>query len=207
MSDFFKITTVSFFDSEFAYCESSDDAKYSSDTYPKCPVCGEAIGSLYWIEPRKVMLSKPKYGDFVSGNVFLVSEKFKNAYEKTTLKGIKEFIPVEVVKIKRMRKDSPPPPLYYTIELEYSYARVDRKKSIIKGQRDRRYCSLCMPFRSTKDKINGIYIDDTDWDGEDIFHLHEMGNSVYASQKFIDFCLKNEFTNFKYVNTKKYVFT
>lgn len=205
MRDFYKITTVSFFDQDFAYCEPTNDAKYS-DSYPMCPKCGSPIGSLYWLEPRKVMLSKPKYGDFISGNEFLVSEKVKTAYEKAALKGIKAFIPVEVAKVRYMRKTSPSPPQYYTIDLEYSYAKVNKRKSIIKGQRDRRYCSLCMPFRSTKDRIKGIYIDDTNWGGEDIFHLHEMGMTVFASQKFIDFCLENEFTNFMYVNSKEYVF-
>lgn len=205
MGEFFRISSVNFDDSKFAYCEPTNDAKYSSS--PKCPKCGNSIGLMYWIEPRKVILSKPLYGDFVCGNKFLVSDKFKNSYEKSDLVGITRFIPVEVVKIRHMRADSPNPPQYYSIDLEYSFARVDLKKSIVKGQRFSKemYCPLCEPFGTTKDEIHGIHIDDTNWGGEDIFHLHEMGSSIYTSQKFIDFCLEKVFTNLWYINTKNYV--
>ena len=86
----------------------------------------------------------------------------------------------------------------------YSYARVDLKKSGIEGPKTDRYCSLCEPFGIIKNKINGIYIDDTNWGGEDIFHLHEMGGSVYISQKFLDFYQDNGFTNLQYINSKEY---
>jgi len=156
-------------------------------------------------------LSKPKYGDFVLGNNFLVSEKFKEAYEKTDLKGIKKFLPVEVAKVRYMREKSPLPPQYYILELEYSFARIDKEKSIIKwdmaGAEPNQACSLCFPYGAIPKKIKGIYIDDSEWGGEDIFHLHETGGVVYASQKFVDFCLEKEFTNFKYVNTKDYVYS
>lgn len=205
MREFYRLTTVSFNDSKFAYCEPIG-AKYDRSRTPRCPKCGAAIGSMYWIEPRKVILSKPKYGDFIFGNEYLVSERFKETYEKSGLKGINQFIPVEVAKVRYSKKNPSQPPQYYTIDLEYSYAIVDLTKSVVKGQPDERYCSLCMPFGTTIDEINGIYIDDTNWGGEDIFHLHEMGSSIYGSQKFVDFCLKNEFTNFNYENTKDYIF-
>jgi hypothetical protein len=203
MNEFYTVITISFFDDIFAYCEPTNDAEYVRPA-PKCPKCGMAIGSLIWSKPRKVILSKPKYGDFVCGNDFLVSERFKNAYENSDLKGIKEFTPVEVAKVRYLKKNSQFPPQYYTIELAYSFARIDVKKSIVKGQTTERYCSLCEPFKSTKDEIRGITIDDTDWGGEDIFHLHEMGGTVFATQKFVDFCTKNKFTNFMYVNTRDY---
>jgi len=203
MNNFYVITTVNFFDDKFAYCQPTNDAEYGPN-YPRCPECGSPIGSLFWQEPRKIILSKPRYGDFICGNDFLVSENFKDAYEKSNLKGIKRFIPVTISKVRYMGKKSPSPPLYYTIELIYSFARVNLIKSVIKGQRDDRYCKLCSPFLCTKDKINGIFIDDRNWGGDDIFHLHEMGSSMYASQKFVDFCLKNKFTNFMYENTHDY---
>jgi hypothetical protein len=164
------------------------------------------MGWLDWLEPRRVVLSKPKYGDFVPGLRYLVSENFKLAYEQSDLKGIKAFIPVEIAKIGYFKPTSPLPPQYYVMDLERSFARIDIEKSSIEGtpQEEWQYCSLCNPFRVTRSIITGLYIDDTNWGGEDIFHLHDMGGSVYASQKFIDFCEEKKFTNFRYTNTKEY---
>jgi len=204
---FFRLGATNIFDdSKFAYSDIAD-AQYA-DSAPLCPKCGHPIGSLYWLEPRKVVLSKPIYGDFVYGLRFLVSDGFKAAYEKTELRGINAFIPVEVDRVRYMRKNTPLPPQYHALDLVYSYARVDKEKSIIKGQplEEWQHCSLCNPFGVMSNEIRGLYVDDTHWGGEDIFHLHEMGSSIYASQRFVDFCLKNGFTNFSYTNTRDYVF-
>ena len=203
MSEFYRVNMHNFYNNNFAYCEPTDDASYSHPT-PKCPVCGSTVGPLQWDEPRKVIFSKPKYGDLVYGLKFLVSEKFKNLYENSDLKGIIEFIPVEIVKVRYLKQLSTEIPIYYSVRLIYSFARVDKNRSYITGHPDERYCSLCKPFGTTIDVIKGIYIDETNWGGEDIFHLHEIG-SIFISQKFVDFCLINELTNLDYINTKNYV--
>jgi hypothetical protein len=206
MNEFYRLDISSFFDDEYAYNETAPAAKYGpKGSCPCCPLCGEPIGPLLWLEPRQVILSKPKYGDFVMGNKFLVSEGFKTAYESSDLVGIMQFRPVEVVKVRYKLVTSPAPPQYYAVDLSYSYARVDLKKSVIMGNPMQHHCVLCNPFSVTKDRIKGIYIDDAKWGGEDVFHLYEMGGSVYVSQKFIDFCLEHRFTNLKYINTKDYI--
>jgi len=211
MREFYRLEIINYDDSNFAFCDLPEDTK-TADSYPSCPYCpkcGASIGRRYWLEPRKVILSKPKYGDFVSGQRYLVSERFKYAYEKSDLKGIKEFIPVEISKVRYMKQNSPLPPQYYALDLERSYARIDHEKSCIswamKTQDPKRVCELCNPVGAVTTSIKGIYIDDTNWRGEDIFHLHEMGSSVFASQKFVNFCFEQEFTNFNYINTKDYI--
>ena len=207
MKEFYDVETISFDDSKFSYCDIPDDTQ-TADSCPVCPKCGMAIGRRYWLAPRKVILSKPKFGDFICGLRFLVSARFKSAYGQTELKGIKAFVPVEVEKVRHMKKTSPLPPQYYALELVYSFARIDMDKSLIKWgmPEPKRICSLCNPYGAIKEEVKGIYIDDTDWEGEDIFHFHETGGAVYASQKFVDFCLEQGFTNFNYVNTKDYVY-
>jgi hypothetical protein len=212
MKEFYRLEVVSFDDSKFAYCDLPNDTK-TADSYPSCPYCpkcGAPIGMRYWLEPRRIILSKPKYGDFVSGQEYLVSEGFKSAYDQSDLKGIKAFIPVEVAKVRYLKKNSPSPSQYYALDLERSYARIDHEKSFItwemETQDHKKICELCNPFGTVSIEIKGICIDDSNWGGEDIFHLHEMGSTVYASQKFVDFCLEREFTNFNYINTKDYVY-
>ena len=102
MREFYKIETIDFDDSKFAYSDVPDESNYA-DSGLSCPKCGAPIGELYWLEPRKV-LSKPKYGDFVSGLRVLVSDNFKSAYEQSDLKGIEALIPVEVAKVRYMKK-------------------------------------------------------------------------------------------------------
>jgi len=205
MNEFYEVLASNYYDDNYACCAPSEDAQYLP-FYPRCPKCGARIGFDYWVEPKKIILSRPKYGDFVTGITLLVSENFKEAYEKSSLIGIKRFNPVEVCKVRHIRKNPPLPPKYYSLELGYSFARVDLKKSVIMGKRNNRFCKLCNPLSRTPDKIDGLYIDDSNWGGEDIFHLHERGAIVYVSQKFVDFCLENEFTNFLYVNTRDYKF-
>jgi len=202
MNKFYSVETVDFDDDAYAFCLSVD-AKHL-DYCTLCPNCGESIGFLFWLEPRKVELSRPKYGDFVCGTGFLVSERVKEAYEEYGLSGIKQFIPVKVSRVRHLRKNPPMPPKYFSLELVHSYARVDLEKSIIIGQRDGRYCSLCNPLSRTNDKIDGLYIDDSGWAGEDLFHLHELGRDVFASQRFVDICLEHQFANFNYVDTREY---
>ena len=207
MREFYRLESISFDDTKFAFCDIPDDTQ-TADFCPTCPECRAAIGSRQWLEPRRVILSKPKYGDFVSGLRFLVSERVKAAYKQSVLKGIKAFVPVEVAKVRYLRKTSPLPPQYYALDLTYSFARIDNEKSLVKWYEPEpeKICPLCNPCGAIKKEVNGIYIDDTNWEGEDIFHLHETGSIVYASQKFVDFCLECEFTNFRYINTKDYVY-
>ena len=213
MSEFYDLAIIDYFDKHFAYNEHLNDQQFidASPDPQTCPVCGRLMGRRYWPEPRKIILSKPKYGDFVSGNAYLVSENFKTAYEQSDLKGIKKFIPVEVEKVRYARKHPAKPPQYYSLEVVYSLAQLDRVKSKIEYDVDltasNKACSLCSPYGiAAKSVINGLHIDTTNWAGEDIFHIHEMGSSVYASQKFVDFCLEHNFTNFKYMNTKDYMY-
>ena len=203
MNEFFLLNRINIFDDKYyAYAEPIEQV--TGNVAPKCPKCGEAVGKLDWFEPRKIKLSKPKYGDFVYGVRLLVSENFKNAYEKSNLKGIKEFLPVNVVKVNRLGKKPLPEMRYYTINLMYSFATIDLDKSKIYGKPMGRYCELCKRTGIWINEIDGLYIDDSNWKGEDIFHIYEMGSTIFISQKFVDFCLDNNFSNFKCINTRDY---
>jgi len=151
MNIFYAVSTFIYSDDVYAYGQPVD-ARYSV-ICPCCPHCGVSLGPDFWLEPRKVILTRSKYGDFVGGNEFLVSERFKEAYEKSGLNGIKQFYPVEVIKVLSLRGDPPTPPKYYLPIIVYSFARVNFRKSVIVGRRDR-YCSLCNPKARTKDKMD-----------------------------------------------------
>ena len=84
-----------------------DEVKGDSE---KCPLCNRPISMLKWLEPRKMRLTNSKYPDRLTAwlsEPMVISEKFKKAYEQEGLIGIKKFIPIEVVKIARVTKNSP----------------------------------------------------------------------------------------------------
>ena len=180
------------------------DPKYGDCLY--CPLCNAPITKKQWMHPRKIKLSKPKYPDYISywaGDGIIVSERFKEAYEKSGLKGITLFSPVEVVKVSRIKENSPKPPNYYDAMPTISFAKVDDSKSIIKGRRQEHKCSLCNPRGKTTDLIRSITLDWSGWRGEDVFRLHELGKTYFATQHFVDFCQQNEFENFNFVLSSK----
>lgn len=204
MREFYLLNSIElFFDKHFAYAQPVEQL-VGGRTGQMCPVCGTPVGSLEWLEPRKVKFSKPKYGEFVYGIDLLVSERFKMLYESSGLKGIQSFLPVEVVKAKvaHLRGKPLPDTQYYVLTLVRSNTRLDLKRSKVSGQKRERRCTLCAPFGSTIDEIDGLYIDDSSWEGESIFHIYAMGDNIFISQEFVDFCLEHKFTNFKCINTK-----
>jgi len=175
----------------------------------QCPLCGAPITMKQWMPPRKIKLTKPKYPDYVSywaGDGIVVSERFKKAYEISGLKGITVFNPLEVVKVSYMKENSPISPQYYDAIPAVSFAKVDNRKSKIKGYKNEPKCSLCNPRGKTVSTIKGITLDWSGWEGEDIFRLHELGGTYFTTQCFVDFCQHNEFTNFSFVLSSNYIF-
>jgi len=172
----------------------------------KCPVCNRHVSMLKWLEPRKIKLSNTRYPDRLKSwlpQSFVISERSKEAYEQEGLTGIKLFTPVEVVKVSRMKKDSPASFNYFSAEIAYtSNVRVDVANSEIIGQNDDWQCALCNPFGSTRDQIIKISLDASNWQGEDIFKVYSLG--VVYSQKFYDLVQKHNLTNFNLVPVSEY---
>jgi len=98
--DPFFVLEVDAFSPPFAWYETPEDVRYADES-PLCPVCGAAVGGLYWLPPYRVILKhRRNVGDFVGGTGgadLLVSERFKKAYESEQMTGIERFIPIEII--------------------------------------------------------------------------------------------------------------
>jgi rubrerythrin len=187
------------------WCDAWEVDRVNGDS-EKCPVCGRHVSMLRWLEPRKLRLTSTKYPDRLTAwlSDMVVSERFKNAYEQEGLTGIREFTPVEVVKVARMKVNSPNPPKYFCAEVDYTRnVRVDVKKSKIKGQKTDWKCPLCNPWGSTRDKILKLVLNTSDWQGEDIFKVYSF--RVVVSQRFYDVIQRYDFTNFNMVPVEEYI--
>jgi hypothetical protein len=184
------------------WADAEEVDRVNGDT-EKCPKCGGHISGFEWLYPRKIKFSNKRYPDRISWwlqQYFIVSERFVEAYNKTDLLGIEKFNSIEVVLKKSTNFKAPE---YFCADIIRSDVRVDYKKSKIYGQKYDWKCELCNPRGRTLDSLKLLVMDSTRWAGEDIFRTYGMGE-FFATQKFVDFCCKNHFTNFIFTPVNKY---
>ncbi|MEA4826010.1 MAG: hypothetical protein VB130_05185 [Clostridium sp.] len=202
--NFYVIVRDRFNDSEYTFGESVD--KKTGD-FEKCQVCGSPVSMRKWLPPLKVKLSKPSYGDFVFGTFItcLVSEKFKQQYEISGLKGIKTFEAVEIIKVNGKKTTSMQPPQYYNVQFEKSKAKIDELKS--KFVRDGEVeCDACR-IGGVVCSFDGIFLEEGTWEGQDIFFPTGLPGTILVSQRFYDFVRDNSFTNIDFVPAEQYKVT
>ena len=175
------------FGTRWAYADQVDPVLRGESE--KCPVCGGAVGGRRWLPPHRVKLSsaKPeKWGDFVWGAGFLliVSERFKELYERERLTGIRVFSPVEVVRVgKRKSGDLPPGlPVYYLIEIVWGGANQDDIASRVVWEKEPT-CSYCRAGGHLI-KREGIILEEGSWSGVDIFRARGAAGVILVSERF-----------------------
>lgn len=200
--NFYVVDVVLFDDKNYAYGETVDLETGESE---KCPVCGLAVGKREWLPPRKVKLSKSSFGDFVFGvfDVFLASERFKNEYLNSGLTGIKEFQPVEIVKVITRKKVHIAPPNYYNVLIVRGKAKIDDIKSEFVRDGEIK-CDFCKGGGIIK-SYKGIHFEPDTWSGEDIFFPIGLSGTVVVSQRFVDFVNSNNFTNINFTPAEQYI--
>jgi len=177
------------FGTKWAYADQVDPVVISEEAEHYCPVCGGPVGMLKWLPPYRVKLSsaKPeKWGDFVWGAGFLVivSERFKELYERERLTGIKVFSPVEVVRVgKRKTGDLPPGlPVYHLIEIVWGGANQDDIASRVVWEKEPT-CSYCR-IDGHLIKQAGIILEEGSWSGVDIFEARGASGVILVSERF-----------------------
>jgi len=154
---------------------------------PKCPKCGVAVGMMEWLPPQRVKVSsaKPeKWGDFLWGTFtpFMVSDRFKEIYEKEGLTGIETFYPhAEIVRVGRRKSGDIPPdmPAYHLVKIPWGRANMDDEASEI--ERKPRDCDYC---RGSPKRFERVIIQPGSWLGDDLFIPRGLFGIVLASQRF-----------------------
>lgn len=198
--------TFNFRDEKMA--DVSPDKPYNLGPADKCPSCGRPTSLLKWLPPRNILLTKPKFGDFVFGpfDYFLVSQKFVDYYIQSDLTGIESFSETQSVRVKRNPKMLMPPNYYY-VSIQQGSALLDAEQSNIKrlGRKQIIKCLECYIVEPPHYEVYGFNLLEDTWDGLDIF-LSKGFRSICFTKKFVNFCLQLEFTNFSYVHTNDYVF-
>lgn len=187
-----------FEDDRYAFGEQIDQ---KTGDFEVCEECELPVGMREWLSPRKVKLSKPLFGDFVFGTfaTFLCSERFKVAFEKSSLKGILEF--QDTVKVINSCKEKVQPPRYYHVKVKRGGARIDEIKSNLIREPEE-LCETCRV--GTIKSFEAVYIETNTWNGDDIFYPTGLPGTIITSKKFYDLIERNKFTNISLIPVKEY---
>ncbi|MBM7113787.1 hypothetical protein I3V78_09540 [Archangium primigenium] len=176
---------------------------------PHCPRCGDIIGLRTWLPPYRVELELhgQELGDFVrsTGYERLISERFADAFRAEGLTGLEGFHPVEVVRVRCLRKrprHSLTVPRYSVVWPCFGHAAVDLVLNRVRVSRP----PACSECRATGiDAIHGFVLEPGTWRGEDIFRPRGMQGKVVVTERFKDFVNQHGFTNMRLTPTEQFV--
>jgi hypothetical protein len=200
------------FGRKWAYGESEEPVFRGDCEY--CPVCSGPVSGLRWLPPHQISLSsaKPeKWGDFVWGSYFslVVSSRFKEIYEREGLSGIETISdPMEVVRLGRLKKGAFPiqPPQLHLIHVPWGGANQDDSASgLVHEQPKAIRCSYCRVGVSYR-KQERIIIEESSWNGQDIFTPRNAPVSFVVSERFKQVVEAYKLTNLWLIPTEKYAY-
>ncbi|WP_395837569.1 imm11 family protein [Cystobacter fuscus] len=176
---------------------------------PRCPVCGGFIGLLKWLPPYRVNLELhgEELGDFIETSAYdlLISERFAEAFRTEGLTGLEGFHPVEVLRVRYMRKRPRKPvtvPRYFVVSTCFGPAAVDLVFSRMRIS-EPPSCPECR--MSGIDTIHGFTLEPGTWRGEDIFRPRGLVGHLVVSERFKDFVERHGLTNVRLTPTEQFV--
>ncbi len=174
----------------------------------RCARCGGFIGMLPWLPPYccEVIIHGEAPGDFVQGNgddLFL-SERFATAFREQGLTGLKDFRPVEVLRVRgrRQRSKSFEAPRYWVATPCLGRGAVDLARSRVRYSKP----VTCEECRSQGlYSIHGFTLEEGTWRGEDVFYPRGMIGVLTVSERFERFVARHGFTHMRLTPSEEYV--
>jgi hypothetical protein len=181
--------------------EALHEEGFKTGPAPRCSGCERYVGLLKWLPPFRVELETwgREFGDVMRfSEELLVSERFKEIYTGTGLKGLLDFEPVEVVSIKKHRKLIGEPPRYFKAEVIRSETTVDRLASGAEWEGTNTICPVCLLGTGTFLRQKRVVIEPGTWTGHDIFHARG-GTNFVASERMRGICETNQIKNARWI--------
>ncbi len=173
-----------------------------------CPQCGSHIGMLSWQPPYRVELELHgrDFGDWMEGpgGDLLVTERFAEVFKSEGLTGLSGFHPVEVTRFLRMRRGPKPgsPQKYLFVSPSYGQAALDMERSRILSKEPIQ-CTWCRKL--APDAIDGLYVEEGTWTGEDVFRPRGMWGVILVSERFVRFAERHAMSHMALIPSEKYV--
>ena len=160
---------------------------------PRCPRCNRPLGMKTWQPPYRLEIETwgKHYGDIArTGDDLIVSERFKDYFERAGLKGIETFEPVEVIKVVHRRgKPQEPIPLYFKASVVRNSAIIDQKASEYEWEDESKVCPECL-FDTLK-RNRRLVIKQETWNGDDSF-FPRGGDGPIVSERFRSICEEHQ---------------
>lgn len=178
--------------------------------FVSCPKCGARVSGAYWAHPREVVLTKHNVPDFLyaycDNTPFLISEKAMEKIIQAGLKGIICFEEIEKIRFQRKSKRDILPPKYYHIELARSHITINHQESnIVYGRQNKSViCSLCNQVPATYNFFRSLSFNTDVFEGYDIFQIYELGNTVFLSERFVEFYRESMLSNLHFGPANKH---
>lgn len=136
---------------------------------------------------------------------FVISEKALCEISRAGLKGIICAEEIETVRFQRKTKKERVIPKYFHIELARSCITINHQKSkIVYGNQSGIACPLCRQIPATYDFCRSLSFCMDFFEGYDIFQIYELGETVFLSQKFVDFYRNSTLSNLHFTPAEKY---
>jgi hypothetical protein len=173
-----------------------------------CPQCGDHVGMLTWQPPYRAELELygKDFGDLIEGpgSDVLVTERFAEEFKAEGLTGLSGFHPVEVVRVRRMKRGPKPgpPPRYLFVTPAYGHAALDMERSRILSKKPMT-CSWCRYVGP--DAIDGLALEEGTWNGEDVFRPRGMWGVILVSERFMRFAERHAMSHWTFIPIEKYV--
>ncbi|MFL5346462.1 MAG: hypothetical protein ACJ8AT_16875 [Hyalangium sp.] len=145
------------------------------------------------------------FGDFVEspGYDLLISERFAEAFRAEGLTGLLGFHPVELERVRKMRRGPMPTlvPRYFAVTACFGRGAVDEARSRIRRSKP----ITCLECRSAGvDSVHGFVLEPGTWQGEDVFRPRGKRGSILVSERFAEFVQRHGLTNMKLTPTEQF---
>lgn len=160
-----------------------------------CPVCHAVAAPGVWRAPRRIRLSKDDCGDLILGVAFeiVVSARFRDVFTKAGLTGITDFGALEIGG-KRSAE-------YYAARPKIAFTRLNESASGVVWRVEPQ-CSHCR--LGAIERVNQVVLDETTWDGSDIFMATGLYSLKIVSEKFVQTVRDAKLTNVVLVEASHY---
>jgi len=195
--EFYIVNNSRFNNNGFAYGEEKGNVNTGDAIF--CVECENPLTMLEWLPPFEIKLSKGKLGDVIFGtfNHFIVSEKFKELYQKNKFTGILTFESVTIYQKGELLIDK-----YYYPKIVLSDVHIDIEKSgiIFEGVEK---CSTCQKAGRVIKKIKGLYFSNEEKIEYDIFCTKMLPGDMIFSKQFKD--ATKDLLNLSFTEVEQYV--
>lgn len=173
-----------------------------------CPRCGGSVGLLTWLPPYQgeLELYGKEFGDLMKGPCggLIVTERFAEDFQAEGLTGLSGFHPVEVTRVlKRGRGPKPgPPPRYLFVTPVYGQPALNLERSRLRRIRPVE-CSWCR--NANVDAIDGLFLEEGSWTGEDVFRPRGLWGVIIVSERFKRFAERYAMSHMAFIPMEEYV--